>query len=223
MADFLASFNFSSNEPTHPDESQCKGLEDVQTTLGRDFDLKVTRTRAEHIIETITIATKAQLTLRLNSTENESLQRLAGIEPSLGGLSSRIPPAQQEGDVFVRVIQTSDATTNQGQDPVIQKLVAQQLINAINVVDGSTWILRDLSSTKAGWVFSYICRDSFERWKKYSKPTKDLHIAEYSSKEPEGAAGGKPVTSLRSLSLLLTSFYRETVFRLPWILDHFVP
>lgn len=223
MVDFLASFNFSTNEPTHPDEPQCKGLEDVQTTLGREFDLKVTCTRAEHITETITIATKAQLTLRLKGTENESLHRLAGLDPSLGGLSSRIQPAQQEGDAFVRVIHTSDATTNQGPDPVIQKLVAQQLINAINVVDGSTWILRDLSSTKAGWVFSYICRDSVERWKKYSKPTKYLHIAECSSKEPDGAVGGKLVTSLRSWSILLIPYYRETVFRLSWILDHFIP
>ncbi|MCY0469424.1 hypothetical protein OVV34_26695, partial [Klebsiella pneumoniae] len=84
MADFLASFNFREEEP-ELDSRPCAGLEELQLQFRDALDGKVTATRAERVATRLDLAASAELTLGVSASENNELEGLGALDPSLGG------------------------------------------------------------------------------------------------------------------------------------------
>lgn len=180
MADFLASFNFREDDPGL-DSRPCTCVEELQLQFRDIFDGKVTATRAERVATRLDLAASAELTLGVSAGENNVLEGLSALDPSLGGaLSTDI---STDADI-ARVVLVDDAVMNQSsEEPVLQTSVAKHIADGVSQVDGSEWTLRDSSRGANGWIFTFICKGSMQHWQQQNKSQLKTLIADYSHRE----------------------------------------
>lgn len=186
MADFLAGFTFGADDASQSRTSACDSTDDLQFRLRAMLDAKVTPTRAEHVATTLDIAATAQLTLSLSQADNDALEGLTNVDPSLGGIRSTGVTAENPGGATLRVTQAADALMDQPQDdPVLQRVIAKHIISAVSATDGGAWVMREMSRGLGGWSFSYLCKDSFQQWDRQNKGRSKPVVGEFTSKEPD--------------------------------------
>lgn len=191
MADFLASFNFREEEP-QLDSRPCTGLEELQLQLRDAFDAKVTDTRAERVAIRLDLAASAELTLGVSASENNVLEGLGALDPSLGGALPTDTSADADGGQVARVVLVNEAVMNQSSDePVLQTAVAKHIAGGVGQVDGSEWVLRDSSRGANGWIFTFICKGSMEHWQRQNKSQLKTLVADYSHRELDPLLGSK--------------------------------
>lgn len=190
MADFLASFNFREEEP-ELDSRPCTGLEELRLRFRDDFDGKVTATRAERVATRLDLAASAELTLGVSASENNELDGLGALDPSLGGALPTGTSADADGGQVARVVLVNEAVMNQSDEPVLQTSVAKHIAGGVGQVDGSEWVLRDSSQGANGWIFTFICKGSMEHWRRQNKSQLKTLVAEYSHRELDPLLGSK--------------------------------
>lgn len=163
----------------------CGSVADLQGQLRDLFSNRVSETRAEHISVTFELRATTVFDVLVTETENEALEGASNIDPLLGGARSSVAPtAAPNGGQATRRINAIDALINQPvDDPVLQTSITRHIISALNDVDGSTWTDRQVSRAEQGWIFTYICKDSWQSWSRQSSktPAKVL-IGEWSEK-----------------------------------------
>ena len=126
-----------------------------------------------------------ELALTVSEADNEALQSLSNLDPSLGGVRATVVSVDPSGQTL-RVAKAQDALMNQNDNPVLQRTVAKHIIAAVSVADGSNWVLRDMSRVKQDWTFTYLCKDSLQQWNRQnSKNPGTAVVGEYSLKEPD--------------------------------------
>jgi hypothetical protein len=200
MADFLASFNFREEEPGGLDSRACACVEELQLRLRDLFNGKVTTTRAERVATRLDLAATAELTLGVSEGENDVLEGLSTLDPSLGGALSTSIPTDADGGQSARVVLVGDALMNQPPDePVLQSSIAKHVVDGVSQVDGSEWTVRESSRGAHGWTFSYICKGSMQHWQRQNNGQPKMLVADYSHKEID------PVSSSKRLARNITS------------------
>ncbi|KAI6781417.1 uncharacterized protein J7T54_002310 [Emericellopsis cladophorae] len=165
MADFLASFGVSTDTSAKPSKKkQCASADELADKLQTILDENTNETRADHVTSNLKLSSSAQFDLSLTESENDALEGLNNVDPSLGGVRSATLSADPAGGTTTRLVQASDTIMNQSDNPVLQRAVAKHVIGALSSRDHSTWVLRDLSRGSSGWIFSYICKASLQHW-----------------------------------------------------------
>lgn len=192
MADFLASLNLQESIPDEVSSEVCASTEQLQSRLGNILGAKVTPTRAEHVTTALDIAATAQFTLGALDGENEPLEGPSDIDPLLrGSHADFIAGGDSEGHQ-TGVVNASDVLANQSQDdPALQRSVAEHILALVGNVDGSHWVVREVSRGAHGWTFTYICKDSFQHWSRQNKSQPKLLVADYTQKEQDPNLAGK--------------------------------
>ncbi|RFU79303.1 atp-dependent dna helicase 2 subunit 1 [Trichoderma arundinaceum] len=184
MAEFLASFNFRDEAPSVLDGQPCASVEELQSQLRDAFEGKVTATRAERIATRLDLAASAELTLGVSEGENDVLEGLSTLDPSLGGALSTSISTAPDGGQATRVVLVSDSLMNQPQDePALQRSIASHIVAGIGQVDDSEWMVRDVSRGTHGWSFSFLCKGSMQHWQRQNKSQAKTLVADYSQRE----------------------------------------
>lgn len=166
MADFLASFNFGAAEEEPTREEACASLDEVQSRFRDVFEGKVTETRAEHMKISIDIGPSTQFTIFGGDGDN--------VDPSLSRITTR------------------EALVSQPQqNPITQRAVSQEILNALGNIDGSTWSGIDELRKAQGWVLAYVCNHSWQQWTRHGKAAQTHAILDYSQKELDFMSRGK--------------------------------
>ncbi|KYK59612.1 hypothetical protein DCS_00744 [Drechmeria coniospora] len=197
MADFLASFNFGAPDAVPSKPSSCVSVDELQTRLHTILEEQTTPTRAEHISTTLDISATAQISLHVPQNENEVLDDLNNVDPSLGGIWTCGVATASEGQT-VRVVNATDVLSNQHQDdPFPQQAVARHIVATVGATDGRSWVMRDMSRGPEGWSFSYLCKDSVQQWNRQNKEKAKLVIGDYTNKVPDPAAMSRPAFDCR--------------------------
>ncbi|ODA76696.1 hypothetical protein RJ55_07967 [Drechmeria coniospora] len=197
MADFLASFNFGAPDAVPSKPSSCVSVDELQTRLHTILEEQTTPTRAEHISTTLDISATAQISLHVPQNENEVLDDLNNVDPSLGGIWTCGVATASEGQT-VRVVNATDVLSNQHQDdPFPQQAVARHIVATVGATDGRSWVMRDMSRGPEGWSFSYLCKDSVQQWNRQNKEKSKLVIGDYTNKVPDPAAMSRPAFDCR--------------------------
>ncbi|KAH6607821.1 hypothetical protein Trco_004134 [Trichoderma cornu-damae] len=198
MADFLASFNFRDEEPSGPDGQPCASIEELQSRLRDVFAGRVTATRAERIATRLDLAASAQLVLGLSEGENEVLEGLSTLDPSLGGaLSTSVSEGPDAGQTS-RAVLVGDALMDQPpDDPVLQRSIANHVAAGIGEVDGSEWTVREASRGTHSWILAYACKDSMEHWQRQHKSQTKTPVADYSQRELDPLLASRPAFDCR--------------------------
>lgn len=207
MADFLASFNFREEEP-ELDSRPCAGLEELQLQFRDALDGKVTATRAERVATRLDLAASAELTLGVSASENNELEGLGALDPSLGGALPTDTSADADGGQVARVVLVNEAVMDQSDEPVLQTAVAKHIAGGVGQVDGSEWALRDLSRGANGWIFTFICKGSMEHWQRQHKNQPKALVADYSHRELDPLLGSRPAFDCRGA--ITISFSRKS-------------
>lgn len=186
MADFLSSFNLGPETAAPSNSTACESTDELRLRLHSVLDAKTTPTRAEHVSTTLELRSSAQFTLNLSDSENDALEGLSNIDPSLGAVRSATISAENGGAQPVRVVTANETLMSQPEnDPVLQRSVAKLIISAVSTADGSAWTLRQVSRATQGWTFTYVCKDSVQQWRRqHSKSQVKAIIGEYSMSEP---------------------------------------
>lgn len=191
MADFLASFNFR-EEDLELDSRPCTGLEELQLQFRDAFDGKVTATRAERVATRLDLAASAELTIGVSASENNVLEGLGALDPSLGGAQSTGTSTDADGGHVARVVLVDEAVMKQSSDePVLQTSVANHIARGVGQVDGSEWALRDSSRGANGWIFTFICKGSMQHWERQNKSQLKTLVADYSHREHDPLLASK--------------------------------
>ncbi|OAQ96876.1 hypothetical protein LLEC1_04844 [Akanthomyces lecanii] len=172
MADFLASFNFGAAEEEPTREEACASLAEVQSRFRDVFEGKVTETRAEHMKTSIDIGPPTQFTI-FNGDGHD-------VDPSLSRITAR--------EAFVSQPQ---------QNPVTQRAVSREILNAIGEIDGSTWSVIDELRKAQGWVLTYVCNHSWQQWTRHGKAAQTHAILDYSQKELDFMSRARPAFDCR--------------------------
>ncbi|KAL7921688.1 hypothetical protein ACQKWADRAFT_118992 [Trichoderma austrokoningii] len=211
MADFLASFNFREEDP-ELDSRPCTGLEELQLQLRDVLDGKVTATRAERVTTRLDLAASAELTLGVSASENNVLEGLGALDPSLGGALPTDASTDADGAQVSRVVLVNEAVMNQSADePVLQSSVAKHIAAGVGQVDGSEWVLRDSSRGANGWIFTFICKGSMQHWQRQNKGQLKSVVADYSHRELDPLLGGRPAFDCRGSITISFSRKSKTV------------
>jgi hypothetical protein len=175
----------------NPSNPSCDSVADLQAQLRDLFGSRVSETRAEHCSVTFELRSSTVFDVPVSEAENEVLHHASNIDPLLGGARSSVAVAETGNRGLVtRRISAMDALINQPlDDPVLQTSITRHIITALNEVDGSNWIVRQVSRAEQGWTFTYICKDSWHSWSRQTSkvPAKTL-IGEWSEK-----AGQDPI------------------------------
>ncbi|KFA49517.1 hypothetical protein S40293_02828 [Stachybotrys chartarum IBT 40293] len=213
MADFLASFNFGAAEQDPSNAHMCASVDELRQRLHGVIEPSVTPTRAEHVAVTLELRASVLFSLHLTDAENTAFEGLPSIDPSLGGIRSGSMGVPQPDGLFLRTVHANDAVMNQPQDnPVLQKSVAKQIVDAIGATDGSAWAVREMSRTSRGWNFVYVCRDSQQLWKRHhANGTKMAVVGEYSLKEPDPVLMNRPAFDCRGSITIAFSCSSRTI------------
>jgi hypothetical protein len=166
----------------------CSSIEELQQQLRGQLDAAITPSRANHVSVTFDFRATVNFTLPVSEHENEALENGGNVDPNLVDVCTSIAPSrtpERPHAVVSRTVRASDTLLNQPQDnPVLQRAVAKHLVTALGVVDGSNWLVREMSLGARGWTFVYICKDSDQAWKRQnSNRVAKSAIAEYSIKE----------------------------------------
>ncbi|PNY26598.1 ATP-dependent DNA helicase II subunit 1, partial [Tolypocladium capitatum] len=198
MADFLAGFSFGADDAARAETSTCASAADLQLRLREMLNAKVTSTRAQHVATTLDISAAAHFTLGLSQAENDALEGLDMVDPSLGGIRSTSVTASSPGVQSRRLTQAADSLTNQPQDdPVLQRAVARHIISAVSATDSSVWVVRDMSHGPQGWDITYLCRDSSQQWERQNKGKTALVVGEFTKGAPDPTLMGRPAFDCR--------------------------
>ncbi|UNI22014.1 hypothetical protein JDV02_007942 [Purpureocillium takamizusanense] len=198
MADFLAGFNFGADDALPAAPSACNSIEDLQLRLHDVLEGKTTPNRAEHVTATVDLGAGAELTLDISHAENDALEGLSNVDPSLAGLISGGAVGDGQQGALNRTVRVSDVISNQPQDyPVLQRAIARHIIAAVGATDGSTWAMREMSRASQGWTFTYQCKDSAQQWLRQNKTNSKHIIAEYTNKEPDPVLASRPAFDCR--------------------------
>ncbi|KAK0655377.1 hypothetical protein B0T16DRAFT_440616 [Cercophora newfieldiana] len=108
------------------------------------------------------------------------------------------------GTVAPSIIGTATSTTTvaggrlhepakPSDDNMLQKSVAKCIVSSISEIDSSTWVIREISRTDQGWMFTYVCKDSTAAWTRQTfKTPARLPIGAWSNKD-----GQDPVNMAR--------------------------
>ncbi|OAA80877.1 Fungal transcriptional regulatory protein [Akanthomyces lecanii RCEF 1005] len=172
MADFLASFNFGAAEEEPTREEACASLDEVQSRFRDVFEGKVTETRAEHMKISIDIGPSTQFTIFGGDGNN--------VDPSLSRITAR------------------EALVSQPQqNPITQRAVSQEILNALSNIDGSTWSGIDELRKAQGWVLAYVCNHSWQQWTRHGKAAQTHAILDYSQKELDFMSRARPAFDCR--------------------------
>ncbi|KAF4454086.1 ATP-dependent DNA helicase 2 subunit 1, partial [Fusarium austroafricanum] len=204
MTDFLASLGLGgAHTPATSSNPQCDSVEELQLQLRGILDAKATPTRAEHVAITIELRATVRFQLAVSESENGTLESLNGIDPLLGGAQSVGMNGNQDGGQLSRVVFANDTLVNQPQDdPALQRSVAKHIISIISSTDGSIWTVREVSRGTQGWTFTYLCKDSYQRWSRQNaKNPKKTIVGEFSQREPDPVLHGKFRPSVELVSV----------------------
>lgn len=180
----------------------CGSVADLQAQLRDLLSFRASHTRADHISVTFEIRATTVFELPVTDPENEALENASNIDPLLGGARSSVAPVVMGNGVqATRRVNAIDTLINQpGADPVLQTSITRHIIAALGAVDGSNWVVRQVSRNEHGWAFTYICKDSWQAWsRQVSKNPAKTVIAEWSEK-----AGQDPVHMGRFALLVIT-------------------
>lgn len=209
MADFLSSFNFGAKAPAPSNNGQCTSVEDMQARLRGALDAKTTDTRAEHVSLTFELRNTTQFTISISDTDDDAIEGLEDIDPSLGGLASTTVASNPLTGHTSRLVRADDTLMNQSDNPLLQRTVAKHTLAAVSHTDTSNWALRDLSRSPQGWTFSYLCKDSYQHWRRQnSKNPPKAIIAEYTMRDPDPVLMSRPAFDCRGS--ITISFNRST-------------
>ncbi|KAI0175743.1 hypothetical protein GGR52DRAFT_570733 [Hypoxylon sp. FL1284] len=125
----------------------CNSVQDMQSRLQNLLASKSSDTRAEHASFTFE--------LRYNTVFHLS------ADAENGSPDGAVEPAQP----IARSVSASETIQNQpSDDPALQRAVAKHIINAMGIIDSSSWVVRQVSRDNRGWTFTYICKDSLQAW-----------------------------------------------------------
>lgn len=123
----------------------CNSVQDMQTRLQNLLASKSSDTRAEHASFTFE--------LRYNTVFH------------LGADAENGSPEGGAAQAITRSVNASETIQNQpSDDPVLQRAVAKHIVNAMGLIDSSSWVVRQVSRDARGWTFTYICKDSLQAW-----------------------------------------------------------
>lgn len=166
-------------QTSHP----CGSVDELQLQLRGLLNASATATRADHVEVTFRLRSNATFHVDISDPENEALESAATSDSLLGGARSNVEAVN--GNHVPRQINANDVLMNQPQDnPVLQKAVSKHLITALGEVDRSNWSVGEVSRGAQGWTFTYICKDSWQAWKRQnSKSSARIPIAEHSGKD----------------------------------------
>ncbi|XXG94119.1 hypothetical protein Hte_000371 [Hypoxylon texense] len=125
----------------------CNSVQEMQTGLQNLLASKSSDTRAEHASFTFE--------LRYNTVFH------LGADAENGSPDGSVEPAQP----IARSVHASETIQSQpSDDPVLQRAVAKHIVNAMGIIDSSSWVVRQVSRDARGWTFTYICKDSLQAW-----------------------------------------------------------
>ncbi|KAL7915667.1 hypothetical protein GGI35DRAFT_465698 [Trichoderma velutinum] len=207
--DFLASFNFRDEEPSRVDSQPHASIEELQSQLRDVFSGKVSETRAERVATRLDLAAAAELTLGVSEGDSHTLEGLSTLDPSLGGAQSTGVSEESGGERTVRVVRVSDALLSQpADDPVLQRSIANHIVAAVGQVDGSEWVVREVSRATQDWAFSYVCKGSMQHWQRQHKSQVKPLVADYSQREIDPLLASRPAFDCRGS--LVISFSRNS-------------
>ncbi len=160
---------------------------ELQASLRKELDSKVSPTRAAYISASYDIRTGAIFNIVVPKAEHATLETIAGLNPSQGGLSSGpgAATALDDGE-YLHQIQSTDVILSQPQDdPIVQRTVAGHIANSVGDVDGSTWAIKSTTKASQGWTFVYSCKDSLEAWLRARAKTSRPVFGEASGKDSQ--------------------------------------
>lgn len=172
-----------------PSNTVCTTIDSITVVLGAELQAKTSPSRTGHASITMEIPASVDLEVHISAAQNKAL------EPLAKELSWTLTPARLEGKTTIRNVQVGDITSTQSQDQTVYKTVARRIVDAANRADGAAWLACEPSLGPDGWIHEYTCKHSYSNWKKTSKPFKQLHIAECSSKKLTRTAAGEYCTS----------------------------
>ncbi|KAH7160248.1 hypothetical protein B0J13DRAFT_670860 [Dactylonectria estremocensis] len=186
MADFLASFNLSAPTPALSHNLPCSSVGGLQLQLRSVLDAKAAPNRAEHVSITLELGAMIQFTIVAFETENGDHEASTAIDPALGGGPSTSVTEQQIGARPSQVVGAGEALMSQQDDPSLQRSVARHIMDAVGATDGCVWTFRGMSQEAQGWKFTYMCKDSFQQWRRqHAKHLTKVIVGEYSQREPD--------------------------------------
>ncbi|KAL2131650.1 hypothetical protein VTI74DRAFT_4777 [Chaetomium olivicolor] len=163
----------------------CGSIADLQAQLRDLLSSRVTDTRADHISVTFEIRATAVFNIPVAEPETEALDNSSNIDPLLGGARTSVAPVVNGNETEpTRRVNAIDTLIDQpGADPVLQTSIARHIIASLGEVDGSNWVVRQVSHSEQGWTFTHICKDSWQAWSRQaSKNPPKTAIAEWSEK-----------------------------------------
>ncbi|KAK9436838.1 Zn(2)-C6 fungal-type DNA-binding domain protein [Metarhizium brunneum] len=206
MADFLASFNFGTDNEVAPNDGACASLDHLQGRLRALIEAKTTATRAEHVNTTVDVAGTAEFAVDLTQGDKDNMNN---VDPLLSG-GAEDTDRRHEGQTHVYT--AMDVLRDQpSQAPVVQKAVAEQIARAAGVEDKSVWVLHSFDSAAHGWDFTFICEQSVQHWKAQNEgKTKDI-VGEYTKKEPDPVLMSRPAFDCRGRLLITFSRKARTI------------
>ncbi len=163
----------------------CASVPDLQGRLRDLLGSRATETRVEHTSVTFEIRATASFDIPIVDSENG--ENASNIDPVLGGAQpvAAVPgAAYANGAQPTRRVNAIDALINQPvDDPALQTTIVRHIIASLSAVDGSNWIVRQVSRGEQGWTFTYICKDSWRAWSRTaSKNPAKTAIGEWSDK-----------------------------------------
>lgn len=190
MDDFLLDAPKSSYE--------CNSIEDLQLQFSHLRESKVTQTKAQHLSATFDF--RSTVVFNVPEPENDAADANQNNDRALGGSASPEAATNATAERPTRQIRAHDTLMNQpNDDPVLQRAVAKLIITSLGSVDGSSWSVREMSKSAAGWKLQYICKNSTLAWmRQNSKNAAKVLVGESSGKDGQDPVnlGGHHLLSL---------------------------
>lgn len=178
----------------------CGSIDDFRLQFAHLRESKVTPTRAHHL--SVTFDFRSPVVFNVPEPENDAADANQNHDP---GSSSATPEAVNDAVTPqpTREIRAQDTLMNQpNDDPVLQRAVAKLIITSLGNVDGSSWSVREMSRSAAGWTFHYICKKSIQAWMRQSlKNDAKVLVGESSGKD------GQDPVNLGGLHLLIGTHF----------------
>lgn len=152
-----------------PSKHSCGSTDDLVAQLRGVLSGKVTEKRADHVSDAFELRATTQFTLMVSESENDAIERLANIDPSLGEVPCSAARRGDSNGQMTRAVRANDTILNQpSENPVLQWAVVKHIIGAVSATDGSDWIVREVSRAPQGWTFTCHCKESLAAWNQHS-------------------------------------------------------
>jgi hypothetical protein len=207
----------------------CDSVADLTAELQNQLAAKVKPSRCEHISVTFELRSTIVFEVNASDPENEALEDANNIDPLLGGArSASAAPAHvaaANNGANVRRISANDTLMDQPMnDPVTQTAVAKHLVSLVGSVDNSLWTVRAVSRASQGWIFKYLCKDSWQSWTRQTAkhPPKTV-VGEWSNKDGQDPINMSTLCMAARMAALILTTSRSACLRLPGPDDNRVP